>query len=351
MAIADLTLTDFRSYASASLSAASGVVVLTGANGAGKTNILEALSLLAPGRGLRGAPLSEMTRSEGPGGFAVFARLADGTTIGTGSTAGAPERRVVRVNNASATAAGLAERLSLIWLTPAQDRLFNDSAGARRRFLDRLVVALEPSHARHAARYEAAMRQRNRLLAEPASDGAWLDALEAAMVEHGTALTLARRALVQALAESQHRQPEAAFPAFELSLHQGAASDPATLRAHRPLDAAAGRALRGPHTHDLLVTYAAKAQPAARSSTGEQKALLIGLILAHAELVAARTGRPPVLLLDEVAAHLDPARRAALFERLAGRGQIWMTGTDEALFADARHALHLTVADGQVRPR
>lgn len=345
MSVARLTLTDFRSYAGASVVPGPGFNVLTGENGAGKTNVLEALSLLAPGRGLRGAPLPEMARRGGDGGFTVAATLSDGPVIGTGIAPHAPERRIVRVDGVTASAASLAERISIVWLTPAQDRLFTDSAGARRRFLDRLVLALEPGHARHAARYEAAMRQRNRLLAEERPDPAWLDALEAAMAEHGHEIALGRERLVAALGDVD--VPEDAFARATLALDDGEVGD---LRAARPRDAGAGRTLSGPHRQDLLVGHAAKQMPASQSSTGEQKALLIGIVLAHAELVADRAGHAPVLLLDEVAAHLDARRRAALFERLSGRGQVWLTGTDASAFADAANARHFTVVDGSIEP-
>ncbi|HEX7656678.1 MAG TPA: DNA replication and repair protein RecF, partial [Sphingomonas sp.] len=225
-------------------------------------------------------------------------------------------------------------------LTPAMDRLFVEPASERRRFLDRLTLALAPSHATHAARYEAAMRARNRLLAEArdsgaAPDGQWLTALEAQMAEHGAAIDSARRATVAALGQAIAAQGESVFPRAGLALENpdGEAGDLASaLAAGRRRDAAAGRTLTGPHRADLAVVHIAKQQPAALCSTGEQKALLLGLVLAHADLVAARTGRAPVLLLDEVAAHLDPIRRAALFDRLDGRGQVWLTGTERAPF-------------------
>jgi DNA replication and repair protein RecF len=335
--IARLSLADFRSYADAVVEPGPGLVVLTGENGAGKTNLLEAVSLLAPGRGLRGAALSDMARQGGPGGFTVAARLADSVEIGTGTLAAAPERRVVRVNGVAVPANALAERLSVLWLTPAMDRLFSESAGGRRRFLDRLVLALDPSHAHHAARYEAAMRARTRLLAGDApADPAWLAALEAQMEEHGRAVARARADTVAALGERIAAEPESVFARAALDLGGWSADTPWPLAANRPRDAAAGRATEGPHRQDLRVTHLAKGQAAALCSTGEQKALLIGLVLAHAALVAERVGRRPVLLLDEVAAHLDPRRRSALLERLDhDGGQVWMTGTEPALFADA----------------
>ena len=352
MPLTRLSLTDFRNHADAVLAPAPGFVLLSGPNGAGKTNILEAVSLLAPGRGLRRAALSDMARKDGPGGFAVAARLDDDTDIGTGTLPTAPERRQVRINGASASVNALSERLAILWLTPAMDRLFSDSAGARRRFLDRLVLALEPGHAHHAARYEAAMRARNKLLAEPdGADPQWLAALEAGMAEHGELLAAARARTVDALSLALAAIPDGDFPGAGLSLSGWDDADlGAVLKANRGRDAAAGRATAGPHRQDLNVVYLAKQQPAALGSTGEQKALLIGLVLAHAEIVAARRGAPPVLLLDEVAAHLDPGRRAALFGRLEGRGQVWMTATEAALFDGIAGATRFHVELGTVTP-
>ncbi len=341
-----LVLTDFRNHGALTLVAGPGFVVLTGENGSGKTNVLEAVSLLAPGKGLRRADLSDMARHGGAGGFGVAATLASDAAdaggrveIATGALGSAPERRVVRVQAAPATAASLSEWLTVLWLTPATDRLFVEPAGERRRFLDRLTLALSPAHATHAARYEAAMRARGRLLAEGLEgarpDPEWLSALEAQMGEHGAAVDGARRETVALLSERLAAQAAGPFARAGLALEgwSGGAGDLLRLlRDGRGRDAAAGRALSGPHRADLHVTHLDKDRAAALASTGEQKALLLGLVLAHGELVAERTGRAPVLLLDEVAAHLDPARRAALFERLAGRGQVWMTGTEPALF-------------------
>ncbi len=388
-----LVLTDFRNHADLTLTPGPGFVVLTGENGAGKTNILEAVSLFAPGRGLRRAALGEMARQGGAGGFGVAATLfpeasaqdaakspsclqeglGEGATyvlasgveesaplprplpqaggekefvrdahssgevdVATGTLASAPERRIVRIQGATATATALAEWLTILWLTPAMDRLFVAPAGERRGFLDRLTLALAPSHAHHAARYDAAMRARNRLLAdEGRPDGDWLSALEAQMAEHGAAVDAARRETVTLLGTRLARQDDGPFPRAGLTL-EGWTGDTSRLQADlaqgRARDAAAGRTLSGPHRVDLIVTHLDKARAASLASTGEQKALLLGIVLAHADLVAERTGQPPVLLLDEVAAHLDPARRAALFARLAGRGQVWMTGTEDALF-------------------
>ncbi|MGC6399902.1 DNA replication/repair protein RecF [Sphingomonas sp. FW199] len=330
-----LTLTDFRNHAALDLDPGAGFVVLTGDNGAGKTNVLEAVSLLAPGRGLRRAALSAMARDGGPGNFAVTAELDGGTRVGTGTAASAPERRIVRVNGANAPAGALAEWLSVLWLTPAMDRLFVEAASERRRFLDRLTLALAPRHGTEVTRYEAAMRQRGRLLAdERPADPQWLDALEARMAEHGRAVHAARAATVAMLGERLAEAPADRFPAMSAVLEgwESQADLAAILRRGRTRDAAAGRAIEGPHRVDLSVTHLGKGQAAANCSTGEQKALLLSIMLGHAALVEERRGAPPVLLLDEVAAHLDPHARAALFERLAGRGQVWMTGTETAPF-------------------
>lgn len=333
-----LVLTDFRNHADAVIQPGPGFVVLTGENGAGKTNILEAVSLLAPGRGLRRAALGDMARQGGSGGFGIAAVLDGDVDIATGTQPGAPERRIVRVQGANVAATALAEWLTILWLTPAMDRLFVEPAGERRRFLDRLTLALAPGHAVHANRYEAAMRARNRLLADDAPpDPQWLAALEAQMAEHGAAIDRARHETVALLADALAVAVAGPFARAGLSLDGWSGSADALaadLANGRRRDAAAGRALAGPHRSDLSVTHLDKAQSAALCSTGEQKALLLGIVLAHADIVAKRTGRAPVLLLDEVAAHLDPLRRAALFDRLAGKGQVWMTGTEPALFSD-----------------
>jgi DNA replication and repair protein RecF len=292
-----------------------------------------------------------MARIGGSGDFAVAAEL-DEIDIGTGTAASAPERRQVRINGAPASVNSLSEWLSVLWLTPAMDRLFTGSAGDRRRFLDRLVLALEPAHAHHSTRYDAAMRARNKLLAEPESaDPDWLSALEDAMAEHGVAIGEARARTIAALDERLTEAPEDEFVRAAIALQgwEGNELAPA-LRANRARDAAAGRAIAGPHRQDLAVAHRAKQMPAARSSTGEQKALLLGLVLAQAELVAERRGDPPILLLDEVAAHLDPKRRGALFERLEGRGQVWMTATEASLFDGIAQASRFHVEPGQIRP-
>ncbi|MBL0925293.1 MAG: DNA replication/repair protein RecF [Sphingomonadaceae bacterium] len=337
MALTRVSLTDFRNHAMLTLEPAAPFVALHGPNGAGKTNILEAISLLVPGRGLRRAALSEMVRTGGNAGFAVSAELGE-VQIGTGVEAGAPERRKVRINGANATANSLGEWLSVIWLTPSMDRLFVDGAGGRRRFLDRLVLALEPNHASTSSRYEKAVQQRNRLLSgADMADDLWLDALEAQMAESAEAIIEARRRMLEALINQLDRAPTAPFAVPDIKIDMAGPTSAEELRAiwhnSRKRDAAAGRTLTGPHRADLIVHHRANSQAAERSSTGEQKAMLLSLILAHAVLVTAHRGVPPILLLDEVAAHLDPARRNALFERLAATGaQVWMTGTEAALF-------------------
>ncbi len=369
-----LSLAGFRNHAATRLAPGTApFVVLTGPNGAGKTNILEAVSLLSVGRGLRGATLAQMAPSggtsgmaasggtsqmaaAGSGGFAVQAELAPDpglppVLLRSFTLADAPERRQLRVNGAAAPLSALSDWCSVLWLTPAMDRLFAAPASDRRRFLDRLVLALQPDHAGHATRYEAAMRARTRLLtADRPADPAWLDALEAQMAEHGSALAEARATTVGALGERLSGGAEGPFPQPSLALVQGGADDLASvLRAGRAADRAAGRATAGPHRADLLVTHAEKSMPAGQASTGEQKALLIAILLAHAALVATRAGRTPLLLLDEAAAHLDQGRRRALFDRLASLGgQARLTGTEAALF-EGLDAARYEVADGQVR--
>ncbi|MBV7257385.1 DNA replication/repair protein RecF [Pacificimonas sp. WHA3] len=339
--ISQLQLTDFRSHAATRLAAGAGLIAVSGPNGAGKTNLLEAISLLSPGRGLRRAALGAMAREGGAGGFAVAARLDTGAgepvEIGTGIDAGSA-RRMVRINGSPTSAAALSEWLSVLWLTPAMDRLFTGPAADRRRFLDRLTLALFPGHGQAATRYEAAMRERNRLIADDRTGDGWLGAVEIEMGTYGTALAQQRAAAVQSLSAALAGQ-DGPFPSAALTIDGHAwghaAELTAALATSRRNDIRAGRTLVGPHRDDLIVRHAEKEQEAARASTGEQKALLIGIVLAHAGLVMTQTERRPVLLLDEVAAHLDEARRAALFGLLNGLGaQIWMTGTDAALFRD-----------------
>jgi len=344
-------LSNFRSYERAELCVDATPVVLAGANGTGKTNLLEALSLLSPGRGLRGAKLAAIQRKSPADESlwavsATIARFPNGTwDIGTGllpPAGSGPSRRTLHLNGAPAANADVAELIPMLWLTPAMDRLFQEGAAERRRFLDRLVFALDPAHARHAARYERAMAERLRLLRDGSRDAAWLDGLERTMAEEGAAIIAARLALIERLNdELQQRRREGAFPCAQLALCDAlseAANEPARLQdalsASRERDAEAGRTLTGPHLADLEVRHTPKRADARECSTGEQKALLISIILANAWLQKKRHGVAPVLLLDEIAAHLDAARRAALFaEILALQSQAWLTGTDRRLFA------------------
>ena len=337
MALSRLTLNDFRNHAALEIRPQAQFLALHGTNGAGKTNILEAVSLLVPGRGLRRAAMSDMVRSQGNGGFTIVGEVG-GNVIGTGVSAEQPERRKVRVNESNAAINSLAEWLSVIWLTPAMDRLFADGAAARRRFLDRLVLAINPGHARHSSRYEKAMQQRNRLLAGGvAADPLWLDALEAQMAESGNFIQAARIFVVEALSAQLLTTMAGPFATPQIRLIDKGATGGEDLasvwRKERNRDAAAGRTLIGPHRADLEVLHSSSGQVAEQCSTGEQKAVLLSLILAHAALVSAQRDAPPILLLDEVAAHLDPSRRAALFGLLADTGaQVWMTGTEPELF-------------------
>jgi DNA replication and repair protein RecF len=368
-----LVLTDFRNYRSARLdldAAPRGLpVVLTGPNGAGKTNLLEAVSFLSPGRGLRRARLGEIDRrpsasEPGSSGWAVAATIATGqgpVRIGTGREPDGGERRIIRIDGDPArNQAALAECLGVLWLTPQMDRLFVEGPGARRRFLDRLVLGLDPAHAARVAAYEQAMRERARLLRDGPSDPAWLSALEDVMAQQGVAVAAGRRDAIERL-DQVCAEADGVFPRARLQLI-GVVEDwlgrmpaleaeekfKAALAANRGADAAAGGAVLGPHRSDLAVTYADKGIAAENASTGEQKALLIAIVMAQAALQRASRGEPPVLLLDEVAAHLDEARRAALFEALAGlESQTWITGTDAALFAPLHgRARFLSVADG-----
>ena len=337
MGLDRIRLTDFRNHRDTRLDDTARFNLLVGENGAGKTNVLEALSLLAPGRGLRRAALPDIAAHDGTASFAVSADLAGGVQLGTGVRSERPARRVVQVNGADAPAVRLGEWLSLAWLTPAMDRLFMDGASARRRFLDRLVLAIEPGHARHAAKLEAALRERGRLLAEPTeADPQWLTALELQLAEAGAAVAQARARLIARLSQALDLLPEAPFARPALAYQQGGPLDQEALAVAlaegRRRDRAAQRTLVGPHRDELIVTMVGKGEPASTCSTGEQKALLIAITLAHAGLLSP--DRPGVLLLDEVAAHLDPLRRAALFERLGeGTAQVWLTGTELAPFA------------------
>jgi len=369
-----LTLTNFRSYHAATLTVGDGPVVLVGPNGAGKTNLLEAISFLAPGRGLRRATLEEVAFGEGDGAWAVSAEIEGAlglVTIGTGiepqqSEDAMPARkcRIDREPVASATA--FADHLRIIWLVPAMDVLFAGPGGERRRFIDRLVLAVDAEHGSRVNALERSLRSRNRLLETPNPDPHWLDAAEHETAELAVAVAAARaetvRRLSAALAAS--RAPDAAFPSAEIALegwmetlvltHPAVEVEDryrAVLRENRARDASAGRTLDGPHLTDLDVVYAPKGIAARDASTGEQKALLIGLVLAHAGLVAEMTGAAPVILLDEVIAHLDPGRRTALYDALERLGaQIWMTGADPAAFAEiAARAEIVEVAPGHLK--
>ena len=354
MPITRLTLREFRNHAATRLEGTARFNVLIGENGAGKTNVLEAISLLSPGRGLRRANPAEMAGRGGDGSFAVGAELEGGdVSLATASTPAAPGRRTVRINGADGPAARLGEWLSITWLTPAMDRLFAEGAGARRRFLDRLVLAVEPGHAKQASRYETALRERGRLLEGPAEpDPLWLDGIEAGLAEAGAELARARETLVSGLSRALAELPEAPFARPALAYAAGGPVEAEALRAAlregRRRDRAAGRTLVGPHRDDLGVTLAAKQAPAADCSTGEQKAMLISIVLAHAALTAGT--RPQLLLLDEIAAHLDPVRRAALYDRLGAAGaQVWMTGTELAPFEGlGAESAVWRVADGAV---
>jgi DNA replication and repair protein RecF len=367
--ISKLSLTNFRNYATLSLALGPEPVVLTGENGAGKTNLLEAVSFLSPGRGLRRAALAEVAREGSGGGFAVHARLEGPfgeVDIGTGSDLGDGEAsRKVRINGAPARGADdLLDWLRVLWLTPSMDGLFNGPAGDRRRFLDRLVLAIDPQHGRRAADYEKAMRARNRLLAEDSRDRGWFEAIEAQMAETGVAIAAARLELVRLVTAMIGRQPaDGPFPRATLAL-SGAieamlAGQPAVeveerframLSEGRSRDRAAGRTLDGPHRGDLLVRHAPKDMPAELCSTGEQKALLVGIVLSQARLTGEIAGSAPILLLDEIAAHFDAGRRGALFGILEDLGcQYFATGTEAALFSSlAGRAQFLTVSAGTV---
>lgn len=370
LAVTRLTLTRFRGYEHARLTPDRRPVVLVGPNGAGKTNLLEAVSFLAPGRGLRGAKLAEVERLGSPpgAGWAVAATLDTPhgpVDIGTGREEGDRDRRVVRIDGHLAKGqTALAEHVAVVWLTPQMDRLFLEGASGRRRFLDRLVFGFDPAHAGRLSRYEHALRERARLLRDGRLDDGWLSGLEDQMATTGVAVACARREVVQRLRAACARAV-GPFPGAELSV-DGAVeawldSGPAlaaedalrrSLREGRRQDGEAGGAAVGPHKSDLAVRHQAKGMPAALCSTGEQKALLIAVVLANARLLAAERGAAPLLLLDEVAAHLDAERRAALFgEILALGAQAWMTGTDAAVFSPlGADACRFRVEDARVTP-
>ena len=375
LAVLGLRLTAYRNYPELRLDLDPRSVVLTGLNGAGKTNLMEAVSYLGPGRGLRGARLIDVDLKGGaedrPWAVAATVQDAHGAfAVGTGRDgASATARRIVRLDGKPASGpAALAERIAVLWLTPAQDRLFLDRPNARRRYLDKLVAALQPEHASLLNDYEKALRERARLLkgqsvGEGAADPAWLSALERSMAETGIAIAAARRQaaadLTRAAADGIGPFPAARIRAEgdgEAWLGEGPALDAedrlaAALAAARGRDGEIGGASAGPHRSDMVVEHCARALPAAELSTGEQKTLLVSIIFAAARLQAARRGFAPILLLDEVAAHLDAVHRAALYSEIAALGaQAWMTGTDPALFAPlGRDANFLTVTAGRVR--
>jgi DNA replication and repair protein RecF len=351
-----LNMTHFRSYRAASVSTHGDLVVLVGANGAGKTNCLEAISFLSPGRGLRRATLDDAADNQGDGSWAVSTEVEGAlglATLGTGidppSPDGASTTRRCRIDREPVgSAAAFGDHLRMVWLTPAMDGLFNGTASERRRFFDRLVLAVDSGHTGRVSALERSLRSRNRLLEERNYDTHWLDAIERETAELAVAVAALRGETLTRLAATLHtRGAVSAFPSAEIALdgwiENALRDEPATavedryrnlLRDNRARDAAAGRTLDGPHLTDLQVIYAPKQMPAKDASTGEQKALLIGLILAHATLVAEMTGITPLLLLDEVVAHLDPNRRAALFAELTAlEAQVWMTGADPAAFA------------------
>ena len=358
-ALLSLTLTDFRSYERAELETGGATIFLFGPNGAGKTNLLEGISLLSPGRGLRGASIAELGR-RAPGeplgrAWSVSARVRNGdedARIGTGVEAPGAARRIVRIEGETVPSGRLADHLRPVWLTPAQDRLFLEGASERRRFFDRLVFAAEPAHAAHAAAYERAMRERSRLLAEPEADPAWLTALEARMAESGALMATARARTLTALQAEVDTRAERPFPQAALALTgdwEGLAAEGVSLEElqarlasglgrGRERDAAAGRALTGPHRGDLAVLHREKDRPASECSTGEQKALILNLVLAQAARLSRAESQPnPILLLDEAAAHLDARRRAGLFDEIEALGlQAFLTGVDEHLFEDLK---------------
>ena len=368
-----LTLTNFRGYHAAGIAIENGPVVLVGPNGAGKTNLLEAISFLMPGRGLRRATLDEVAFSEGNGSWAVSAQVEGAlglVTLGTGiePPAGVEEApaRKCRIDGEPVTsAAAFADHLRVIWLVPAMDGLFSGPASERRRFLDRLVLAVDAEHASRVSALERALRSRNRLLEAPSPDPHWLDAIEHETAELAVAVAAARAETVQRLsaALTARHDPAGEFPSAEIALdgwmealvlsHPAVEVEDryrAVLKENRPRDAAAGRTTDGPHLTDLAVVYAPKGIPARDASTGEQKALLIGLVLAHGGLVAEMTGMTPILLLDEIVAHLDPSRRVALYDALDRLGaQAWMTGADPATFTEiAGRAEVFVVSPGRI---
>jgi DNA replication and repair protein RecF len=352
-----LTLTHFRNYRAASVETRGNVVVLVGPNGAGKTNCLEAISFLSPGRGLRRATFEDVADNQGDGSWAVSAEIEGAlgiATLGTGIDANAGDapaamRRCRIDREPVGSAAAFGDHLRMVWLTPTMDGLFLGAASERRRFFDRLVLAIDSEHSSRVSALERSLRSRNRLLEVRNYDDHWCDAIERETAERAVAVAATRgQAAAKLSAVLRARGEESAFPSARITLdgwmENALLTESATsvedryrgmLRESRARDAAAGRTLDGPHLTDLRVVYAPKNTPARDASTGEQKALLIGLVLAHGNLVKEMTGITPLILLDEVVAHLDPDRRAALFAELAKlRAQVWMTGADPAAFND-----------------
>ncbi|UYO49071.1 DNA replication/repair protein RecF [Rhodopseudomonas palustris] len=373
--ITRLTLTHFRNYRGASLTTTAEQVVLVGPNGAGKTNCLEAISFLSPGRGLRRATLEDVADHEGDGSWAVSAEVEGALGLATLGTGIEPPRgdttttRRCRIDREPVgSAAAFGDHLRMVWLTPSMDGLFVGAASERRRFFDRLVLAIDSGHSARVSALDRSLRSRNRLLEDIRNaDSHWLDAIERETAELAIAVAAQRgQTALKLAAMLDARGATSAFPSAKIMLdgwmENALTSEPATavedryraiLRDSRGRDAAAGRTLDGPHLTDLEVIYAPKAMPARDASTGEQKALLIGLVLAHAQLVAETTSITPLLLLDEVVAHLDPGRRAALFTELGKLGaQVWMTGADPLAFAEIGPAAGIfDVENGRIRPR
>ncbi len=353
-AVTDLILSHFRSHRRTRIEADARPVALFGPNGAGKTNILEAVSLLSPGRGLRRAGADELIRRPEALGWKVTALVQAPTIVHEVETEAQPEQsRQVRIDGKAQPQVALADVARIVWLIPAMDRLWIEGADGRRRFLDRIAMSFMPSHAQAVLTYEKAMRERNRLLKDMVRDAHWYMALERQMAEAGAAITLNRHAAMARLARAQDGA-RTAFPAAELELVHPEGELPfdeaalaAALEAGRAADLRAGRTLIGPHRVDLAAVYTEKGVAAAQCSTGEQKALLISLVLANARALAEDTGTPPLILLDEVAAHLDAGRRAALYDEICALGaQAWLTGTGPELFDDlGDRAQHIAVSD------
>lgn len=368
----NLKLTGFRNYKTLEIDLTSRHVVLIGNNGAGKTNILEAISFLSPGRGIRRAAYDDIALDGGDGTWTISAKFegtSGQTQIGSGYVQKPNEiekHRRIKINGETIRGTDqLAEIVRIIWISPSMDRLFAATATERRRFLDRMVLAIDPQHGKRVSSFEKVVRSRNRLLSEHPGNSSWIESLEVQIAELGVAISIARRELITYLAKfvDSPNSCHSKFPTSRLSLvgefEESVRDMPATdaeefyqktLRIYRPRDIAAGRTLSGPHLTDLNVVHKEKEMPAAQSSTGEQKALLIGIVLAHARLVLSLSGSPPILLLDEITAHLDSTRRKSLFDQLEELGsQCWLTGTEIALFdsLDSRAQI-FQVVDGMV---